>query len=116
MSVVRATVSWAGFADRITVAEGLSPEIEFPEPVQMCVSEIIGTLAGSEGAGAVLRDARERLVKPGGVFVPHRSATTAVVRSASPVLEGLQDNPAVRERSCPSGAVEVEPLRHVPRP
>ncbi|MGW7758542.1 hypothetical protein ACWGK6_44895 [Streptomyces violaceusniger] len=73
-------------------------------------------LAGSEGAGAVLRDARERLVKPGGVFVPHRSATTAVVRSASPVLEGLQDNPAVRERSCPSGAVEVEPLRHVPRP
>ncbi|MFT9471830.1 hypothetical protein [Streptomyces sp. 11-1-2] len=115
-SVVRASVSWAGFADRITVAEGLSPEIEFPEPVEMCVSEVIGTLAGSEGAGAVLRDARERLVKPGGVFVPHRSATTAVARSASPVLEGLQDNPAVRERSCPSGAVEVEPLRHVPRP
>jgi hypothetical protein len=26
----------------------------------------------------VLRDARERLVRPGGVFAPHRSATTAV--------------------------------------
>ncbi|WP_210944681.1 hypothetical protein [Streptomyces sp. MK37H] len=38
----------------------------------------------------MLRDARERLVKPGGVFVPHRSATTAVACSGSPVLEGLR--------------------------
>ncbi|MFJ1996254.1 50S ribosomal protein L11 methyltransferase [Streptomyces asiaticus] len=76
--IARKTIEEAGFADRITVVEGLSTEIELPEPVDMCVSEIIGTLGGSEGAGSVLRDARERLVKPGGVFVPHRSATTAV--------------------------------------
>ncbi|MFE5121007.1 50S ribosomal protein L11 methyltransferase [Streptomyces sp. NPDC056669] len=76
--IARKNIEKAGFADRITVVEGLSTEIELPEPVDMCVSEIIGTLAGSEGAGSVLRDARERLVKPGGVFIPHRSATTAV--------------------------------------
>ncbi|GAA3658825.1 methyltransferase domain-containing protein [Streptomyces iranensis] len=76
--IARKTIEEAGFADRITVIEGLSTEIELPEPVDMCVSEIIGTLGGSEGAGSVLRDARERLVKPGGLFIPHRSATTAV--------------------------------------
>ncbi|GAA1247666.1 50S ribosomal protein L11 methyltransferase [Streptomyces javensis] len=76
--IARKTIEEAGFADRITVVEGLSTEIELPGPVDMCVSEIIGTLGGSEGAGPVLRDARERLVKPGGVFIPHRSATTAV--------------------------------------
>lgn len=72
----RKVVEQAGFANRITVIEGLSTEVELPEPVDVCVSEIIGTLGGSEGAGAVLRDARERLVRPGGVFIPHRSATT----------------------------------------
>ncbi|WP_413805996.1 50S ribosomal protein L11 methyltransferase [Streptomyces sp. OE57] len=76
--IARQTIEEAGFADRITVVEGLSTEIELPEPVDMCVSEIIGTLGGSEGAGSVLRDARKRLVKPGGVFIPHRSVTTAV--------------------------------------
>ena len=76
--LARAAVERAGLADRVTVIEGLSTGVELPEPVDFCVSEIIGTLGGSEGAGAVLRDARERLVRPGGVFAPHRSATTAV--------------------------------------
>ncbi|MCQ8194981.1 50S ribosomal protein L11 methyltransferase [Streptomyces rugosispiralis] len=140
--IARKNIEQAGFADRITVVEGLSTEIELPEPVDVCVSEIIGTLAGSEGAGSVLRDARKRLVKPDGVFIPHRSATTAVALDLDsaylgehpgfPTLvlryveevfasvgrpfdlrvavEGVQDNPAVRERSYLSGAVEVEPL------
>ncbi|MFJ1990823.1 50S ribosomal protein L11 methyltransferase [Streptomyces asiaticus] len=140
--IARETIEEAGFADRITVIEGLSTEIELPEPVDMCVSEIIGTLGGSEGAGSVLRDARKRLVKPGGVFIPHRSVTTAVAldldsanRGRPPgfppfvlryveevfasvgrpfdlrvVLEGLQDSPAVRERSYLSDPAEVEPL------
>ncbi|MBL1118987.1 50S ribosomal protein L11 methyltransferase [Streptomyces sp. 110] len=140
--IARANIERAGFADRITVVEGLSTDIELPEPVEVCVSEIIGTLGGSEGAGSVLRDARKRLVKPDGVFIPHRSATTAValdLDGASPgqplgfpaivfryveevfaavgrpfdlrvVLEGVQDNPKVRERSYLSSSVEVEPL------
>ncbi|MCQ6247378.1 50S ribosomal protein L11 methyltransferase [Streptomyces malaysiensis] len=140
--IARKNIEQAGFADRITVVEGLSTEIELPEPVEMCVSEIIGTLGGSEGAGRVLRDARERLVRPGGVFIPHRSATTAVALDVSSanlgeplgfpplvlpyvekvfasvgrpfdlrvVLEGVQDNPKVRERAYLSDVVEVEPL------
>ncbi|MFE2179529.1 50S ribosomal protein L11 methyltransferase [Streptomyces sp. NPDC059455] len=140
--IARANIERAGFADRITVVEGLSTEIELPEPVEMCISEIIGTLGGSEGAGSVLRDARKRLVKPDGVFIPHRSATTAVALDLDGaslgqplgfpamvfryveevfaavgrpfdlrvVLEGVQDNPKVRERSYLSGPAEVEPL------
>jgi protein arginine N-methyltransferase 1 len=76
--LARRAVERAGLADRVTVIEGQSTGVELPEPVDFCVSEIIGTLGGSEGAGAVLRDARERLVRPGGVFAPHRSTTTAV--------------------------------------
>jgi protein arginine N-methyltransferase 1 len=75
--LARGAVARAGFADRVTVLEGLSTDIGLRSPVDICVSEIIGTLGGSEGAGAVLRDARERLVRPGGILVPHRSVTTA---------------------------------------
>jgi protein arginine N-methyltransferase 1 len=77
-ATARKVIAEAGFADRITVLEGLSTELDLPEPVDVCVSEIIGTLGGSEGAAAVLADARRRLVKPGGVFIPYRSRTTAV--------------------------------------
>jgi protein arginine N-methyltransferase 1 len=76
--LAREAVRQAGFADRVTVLEGLSTALELPEPADLCVSEIIGTLGGSEGAGAVLCDARERLVRPGGVLTPHRCATTVV--------------------------------------
>ncbi|OZM72906.1 SAM-dependent methyltransferase [Amycolatopsis antarctica] len=77
-ALARKTIAEAGLADRITLIEGLSTDIELPVRAEVCVSEIIGTLGGSEGAGPVLRDARLRLLTPDGVFVPHRSATTVV--------------------------------------
>jgi protein arginine N-methyltransferase 1 len=76
--LAREAAERAGLADRITVLEGRSTGVTLPEPVDVCVAEIIGTLGGSEGAGTVLRDARRRLLRPGGVVVPHRSATTVV--------------------------------------
>lgn len=76
--IARQVIEEAGYSDRVTVVEGLSTEISLPERVDLCVSEIIGTLGGSEGAGSVLRDARERLVKPDGLFIPHVSVTTVV--------------------------------------
>lgn len=75
--LARLAVARAGLADRVTVLEGLSTEIDLPSRVDFCVSEIIGTLGGSEGAGATLRDARARLVRPDGILAPHRSVTTA---------------------------------------
>jgi protein arginine N-methyltransferase 1 len=75
--LARGAVARAGFAGRVTVLEGMSTDIDLPSPVDFCVSEIIGTIGGSEGAGAVLRDARQRLVRPGGILAPHRCVTTA---------------------------------------
>jgi type I protein arginine methyltransferase len=75
--LARGAVARAGFAERVTVLEGMSTDISLPSPVDFCVSEIIGTLGGSEGAAPVLRDARERLVRPGGILAPHRCVTTA---------------------------------------
>jgi type I protein arginine methyltransferase len=135
--LAREAAGRAGVADRITVLEGLSTGVTLPEPVDVCVAEIIGTLGGSEGAGAVLRDARQRLLRPGGVVVPHRSATTAVaVELAEPpalvslalpyvrqiftavgrpfdvrmCLAGLQDDPELRERTYLSNVADVEVL------
>jgi type I protein arginine methyltransferase len=76
--LARQAVERAGVGDRITVLDGLSTGVDLPEPVDVCVAEIIGTLGGAEGAGAVLRDARKRLVRPDGVIVPHRCITTVV--------------------------------------
>ncbi|MEV6494097.1 hypothetical protein AB0M20_36555, partial [Actinoplanes sp. NPDC051633] len=70
-------VARAAPADRVTVLEGSSTDIDLPAPVDFCVSEIIGTIGGSEGAGAVLRDARRRLIRPDGILAPHRVVTTA---------------------------------------
>ncbi|MBP2471650.1 protein arginine N-methyltransferase 1 [Crossiella equi] len=132
----REAVARAGFADRVTVLEGLSTEVGLPTRADVCVSEIIGNLGGSEGAGAVLRDARERLVKPGGAFIPHRSATTVValdlshavpggepgfVDAALPYLEDVFTAvgrpfdvraciPGLRRRAHLSPVAEVEPL------
>ncbi|RJQ83718.1 50S ribosomal protein L11 methyltransferase [Amycolatopsis panacis] len=72
----RAAVEKAGLTDRITILEGLSTELSLPERVDLCVSEIIGTISSSEGVAPVLRDARERFLKRDGWFIPHRSAST----------------------------------------
>jgi type I protein arginine methyltransferase len=135
--LAREAAERAGLADRITVLDGLSTGVTLPEPVDVCVAEIIGTLGGSEGAGAVLRDARQRLLRPGGVVVPHQSGTTAVavelteppalVSLALPYvrqiftavgrpfdvrmcLAGLQDDRDLRERCYLSDVAGVEAL------
>jgi amino acid adenylation domain-containing protein len=60
--------------DTITVIHGDSTSIELPEPVDVCVSELLGTIGSSEGAVAILNDAR-RFLKPGGAMIPARSIT-----------------------------------------
>lgn len=75
-AIAREVVDRAGFSDRVEIVEGLSTEVELPEPVDVCVSEIIGTLGGSEGAAAVLSAARRQFMTPDALFVPQWSATT----------------------------------------
>jgi amino acid adenylation domain-containing protein len=76
--------------DRITVIHGDSRGVDLPERVDVCVSELLGTIGSSEGVGPILNDAR-RFLKPGGVMIPAR----AVTRMAAVTLpDALAASPA----------------------
>lgn len=65
-----------GLVDRIDVIAGLSQEITLPEPADVCVIEMVGSLGSAEGIANVARDARERLLRPGGSVIPARVVTS----------------------------------------
>jgi amino acid adenylation domain-containing protein len=69
-----ALVGRLGLADRITVLHGDSRHLDLPEPAEVCVSNLIGTIGGSEGAVPLLEDAR-RLLALSGTMIPRRCVT-----------------------------------------
>ncbi|EFL37245.1 class I SAM-dependent methyltransferase [Streptomyces griseoflavus] len=81
-----ANLSTLAFPDRITLLLGESTSLRFAPRADVCVAEIIGSLAGAEGAAAVLADARTRLMEPGGIAVPHRAVTLAAAVRLSDLL------------------------------
>lgn len=73
---------------RITLLLGDSVDVALPERVDLCVSELIGTIGSSEGVSALLRDAQRRFLKPGGHMIPSRCLTRiAAVELPSPFRE-----------------------------
>ena len=70
----KSLVAELGYEQKIIMIFGDGLEVNLPEPVDICVSEIIGTIGGSEGAGVILNNAK-RFLKPGGVMIPERSVT-----------------------------------------
>jgi amino acid adenylation domain-containing protein/non-ribosomal peptide synthase protein (TIGR01720 family) len=60
--------------EQIILIHADSTRVNLPEPVDVCVSELIGTIATSEGVLPILNDAR-RFLKPDGVMIPHRCVT-----------------------------------------
>lgn len=79
--------------DRLVVVQGDSRRIELPEKVDVCVSELIGTIGSSEGVIPVLNDAR-RFLRPHGEMIPHRCVTKI---AAVGLPDGLRRNPAFGE-------------------
>ena len=69
-----ARIQEIGMADKIEVIYGDATEIELPELVDVCLSEVIGNIGGSEGAAMILNDAR-KFLKPDGVMIPQRCVT-----------------------------------------
>jgi amino acid adenylation domain-containing protein len=69
-----ALVEHLGLADTITVIHGDADSVELPEPVDLCVSEVIGTIGSSEGAPTILNAVRH-LLKPDGAMIPSRCLT-----------------------------------------
>jgi amino acid adenylation domain-containing protein len=65
----RARIRELGLEDRVTVIHGDARTVELPEPAEVCVSEIVESLAGGEGAAVILNQAR-RLLAPGAAMIP----------------------------------------------
>lgn len=69
------TVRLLGLENLISVISGNSMDVELPERVDVCVSEVIGCIGSSEGVVSVFKDARERFLKPEGRIIPWRCVT-----------------------------------------
>lgn len=74
--------------DDITLLQGGSTSLHLDPKADVCVAEIIGSVAGAEGAAVVLADARRRHLAPGGIVVPHRCVTRAAAVCLRDVLGG----------------------------
>jgi len=85
----KALISRLGLEERIELIHGDSTQVQLPEAVDICVSEIVGSIGGCEGAGRILSDAR-RFLRPTGVMIPCRSAT---LMAAARLPETLRSNP-----------------------
>ncbi len=91
----RKTVEDLGLADRISVLHGDASQIDLPEKVDVCVSEIVEAIGGAEGAAVILNGAR-RLLKDGGILLPERSVTRV---AAVELPDELRDQPGFTEVS-----------------
>uniref|UniRef100_B8HXX1 Methyltransferase type 12 n=1 Tax=Cyanothece sp. (strain PCC 7425 / ATCC 29141) TaxID=395961 RepID=B8HXX1_CYAP4 len=74
-----------GYADRIEFIQGLSTQISLPEPVDVVVSDLRGILPPLQHHIPSLKDARQRLLKPGGVLIPQQDRLWATVIEASDI-------------------------------
>jgi amino acid adenylation domain-containing protein/non-ribosomal peptide synthase protein (TIGR01720 family) len=70
----KTTLSRLGLDNQIELTHGDSTKVQLPERVDICVSEIVGSIGGCEGAGRILNDAR-RFLKSSGAMIPCRSTT-----------------------------------------
>lgn len=93
----RKLIAELGLGDRITLIEGRSTDVELPEKVDLCVSEIIGCITSAEGVCIALADARRRHLKPGGAMIPYRGQTL-VAASTWPDEHGT---PTFHEQAVP---------------
>lgn len=60
----RECVRRSGYGDVVTVVEGFSSDISLPEKVDLCVAEVVGSVASEEGAYASIGDAARFLKDP----------------------------------------------------
>jgi protein arginine N-methyltransferase 1 len=78
-----------GFADRIEFFQKLSTEITLPEPADVIVSDLRGVLPWFQQHIPSIKDARKRLLAPGGVLIPRRDTLWAAVIEAPDQYEEI---------------------------
>lgn len=70
----KACVAGLGLEDKIQVIYGDGQTTEIPELADICVSELLGSIASSEGVTPIINSSR-RFLKPDGMMLPSRSLT-----------------------------------------
>jgi len=91
----RETVRRLNLEEKITVIHGDAAVVQLPEKVDLCLSQIIGNIASSEGAIHILNHAR-RFLKEGGVMIPAACQTKI---AAVQLPEEIHKNPGFSEIS-----------------
>ncbi|KRB71153.1 hypothetical protein ASE07_27265 [Noviherbaspirillum sp. Root189] len=70
----KACIEQLGLSERIILIHGDATKVELPELADVCVSEIVGSIGGCEGAGVLINNAW-RFMKEDGVMIPERTMT-----------------------------------------
>jgi protein arginine N-methyltransferase 1 len=76
-----------GVADRIEFIQDLTTRVSLPRPADVIVFDLRGVLPLFQGCVATVRDARERLLAPGGVLVPRADTLMAAPLEAPAAWE-----------------------------
>jgi type I protein arginine methyltransferase len=82
IQVAREIAAANGYAGRVEFIQDLSTRLELPEPADVVVSDLHGVLPLFQHHLPTIRDARERLLVPGGVLIPQRDTLWAAVVEA----------------------------------
>ena len=83
--VARQIAARNGCADRITFLQGLSTEITLPRQADVIITDLRGVLPMYTQSIPSIIDARDRLLTPGGVLIPHKD-TIWVALTSKPEL------------------------------
>ena len=89
IGLAREAAAANGFSDRIEFFENLSTELTLPEPATIIVSDLRGVLPWFQQHIPSIIDARERLLAPDGVLIPHRDLLWAAVVEAPEQYEEI---------------------------
>jgi protein arginine N-methyltransferase 1 len=82
ISIARETARENGFADRIEFFQSVSTRVILPEPADLIVSDLRGSLPLFQQHLPAIIDARRRLLAPAGVLIPARDVMKAAIVEA----------------------------------
>ncbi len=103
-----ATIKSLGLEDRIVLLHADSMHAQLPEQVDVCVSEIVGSIGGAEGAAPIINNAH-RWLKPEGVMIPECARTSV---AAAMLPDELLENPGFSELGVNYAAKIFEQIGH----
>jgi protein arginine N-methyltransferase 1 len=89
IAVARDIARANGMADRIEFIQAMSTAVTLPEPVHVVASDLHGVLPLLEQLVPSLIDARDRLLRPGGVLIPQCETLWAALVDACELYDRL---------------------------